>query len=64
MTATLAASLDFVVASFASAGICIPAGAAVLPPGVEQSLDPDLWPASTIRSTSTITCSYTIKAEE
>lgn len=37
---------------------------AVLPPGVEQSLDPDLWPASTIRSTSTITCSYTIKAEE
>lgn len=37
---------------------------AILPPGVSESLEADLWPSPVIEEFSTLTCTYTIKGTE
>lgn len=37
---------------------------AILPPGVSRTIPPAQWPASTLQSISTITCSYTVEAPQ
>ena len=37
---------------------------AILPSGVSRTIPPEQWPTSALQSISTITCSYTVEAEE